>query len=106
MQSVRRVYSFVFHDDHELDGRYLSAIVLPVAQFSHIQQPLNTISNQIPVDLINQRDIQHITFSGKISPSVAQRILQDYWQNPAKQGLTNVKIFIIKLQEYCAYSSK
>ncbi|CAF0904049.1 unnamed protein product, partial [Adineta ricciae] len=105
-QSVRRVYSFVFHDDHELDGRYLSAVTLSVAQFSHIQQPLNTISNQIPVDLINQRDIQHITFSGKISPSVAQRILQDYWQNSAKLGLANVKIFIIKLQEYLAYSSR
>jgi hypothetical protein len=58
------------------------------------------------MDMIKQRDIQQITFSGKLTRLSAERILKDYWQNPIKQGLTNVKITIIDLQEYLSYSSK
>jgi hypothetical protein len=109
MISIRRIYSFAFYNEQELDGRYLSSLVLSSGQFNrinYIQNPLNYISNQIPIDLIKQRDIQQITFLGKISRLSVERILKDYWQNPVKQGLINANVRIIRLQEYLAYSSK
>jgi hypothetical protein len=109
MKSVRRIYSFVFHDEDELDGRYSSSIVFAKGQFNkfdYLQSPLNDISNRMPSDLIEQREIQHITFSGKMNRLVAARLLQDYWQNPRKQGLTTAKVSVIQLQGYLAYSSK
>jgi hypothetical protein len=109
MISIRRIYSFAFYNEQELDGRYLSSLVLSSGQFNrinYIQNPLNYISNQIPIDLIKQRDIQQITFLGKISRLSVERILKDYWQNPVKQGLINANIRSIRLQEYLAYSSK
>jgi hypothetical protein len=102
---IRRVYSFIFNDDQQLDGRYFSSLILSSGQFTGIN-PLTYISNQIPIDVIKQRDIQKITFSGKLSQLSAERILKDYWQNPIKQGLINVKIIIIQLQKYLSYSSK
>jgi hypothetical protein len=109
MKSIRRIYSFAFYNEQELDGRYFSSLVLSSGQFNrinYIQNPLNYISNQIPIDLIKQRDIQQITFLGKISRLSVERILKDYWQNPVKQGLINANIRSIRLQEYLAYSSK
>jgi len=109
MKSIRRIYSFAFYNEQELDGRYLSSLVLSSGQFNrinYIQNPLNYISNQIPIDLIKQRDIQQITFSGKMSRLFVERILKDYWRNPVKQGLINANVRIIQLQEYLAYSSK
>ncbi len=107
--SIRRVYSFIFYNNQQLDGRYFSALILSSGQFNRInslQNPLNYISNHIPVDVIQQRDVQQITFSGKLNRLTAERILKDYWQNPMKQGLTNVNILLIQLQEYLLYSSK
>jgi hypothetical protein len=109
MKSIRRIYLFIFSNEQQLDGRFLSSIILSSGQFNginYIQNPLNYKSNQIPMNLIKQRDIQQITFHGKMSRLSAERLLEDYWQNPVKQGLTNVNIVIIKLQEYLIYSSK
>jgi hypothetical protein len=106
-QSIQRVYSFIFNNDQQLDGRYSSSsLILSSGQFNSLQNPLNYISNQIPIDVIKQRDIQQITFSGKLTRLSAEKILKDYWQNPTKQGLTNVNIIIIQLQEYLIYLSK
>jgi hypothetical protein len=108
-QTIRRVYALIFSNDQQLDGRYFPSLILSSGQFHRInslQNPLNYVSNQIPMDMIKQRDIQQITFSGKLTRLSAERILKDYWQNPIKQGLTNVKITIIDLQEYLSYSSK
>ena len=106
IKSVHRIYFFIFHHHQELDGRCSSSLILPSRQFNSVQIPLNYISNQTPKDLIRQRDIQQITFLGKINRLSVERILRDYWQHPAKQGLTNVKVLIIQLQKYLAYSSK
>ncbi|CAF3578872.1 unnamed protein product [Adineta steineri] len=106
MKSIHRIYLFIFYNEQELDGRYLSSIMLSSGQFNSIPKPLNYISNQIPTNLIQQRNIQQITFLGKINKLLAEKILKDYWQNPIKQGLINVKILILRVQEYLAYSSK
>jgi hypothetical protein len=105
-QIIRRIYSFLFANDQQLDGRYFPSLILSSGQFNSIQNPLNYVSNQIPMNIIKQRDVQQITFSGKLTRLSAERILKDYWQNPIKQGLTNVQIIIIELQEYLSYSSK
>ncbi|CAF4066459.1 unnamed protein product, partial [Rotaria sp. Silwood2] len=108
MKIIRRIYLFVFYNGQVLDGRYLSSFILSSEQFNgidYIQNPLNYKSNQILIDVIKQRDIQQITFSGKISKLSAERILKDYWQNPIKQDLPNTIVDIIQLQEYLAYSS-
>jgi len=106
-QSIQRIYSFIFNNDQQLDGRYSSSsLILSSGQFNSLQNPLNYISNQIPIDVIKQRDIQQITFSGKLTRLSAEKILKDYWQNPTKQGLINVNIIIIQLQEYLIYLSK
>ncbi|CAF4454843.1 unnamed protein product, partial [Adineta steineri] len=105
MKSIHRIYLFIFYNEQELDGRYLSSIMLSSGQFNSIPKPLNYISNQIPTNLIQQRNIQQITFLGKINKLLAEKILKDYWQNPIKQGLINVKILILRVQEYLAYSS-
>ncbi|CAF3399711.1 unnamed protein product [Rotaria socialis] len=103
MNVIRRVHLFAFHNEQELDGRYLSSLVLSAEQFhgyQYVQNPLSYKSNQIPVNIIKQYDIHQITFSEKMSQISAERILKDYWQNPAKQGLTKINIDIIQLQEY------
>jgi len=106
-QIIQRIYSFIFNNDQQLDGRYSSSsLILSSGQFNSLQNPLNYISNQIPIDVIKQRDIQQITFSGKLTRLSAEKILKDYWQNPTKQGLTNVNIIIIQLEEYLIYLSK
>ncbi|CAF2376052.1 unnamed protein product [Rotaria sp. Silwood2] len=108
MKIIRRIYLFVFYNGQVLDGRYLSSLILSSEQFNgidYVQNPLNYKSNQILIDVIKQRDIQQITFSGKISKLSAERILKDYWQNPIKQDLPNTIVDIIQLQEYLAYSS-
>lgn len=104
-QSIRRIYSFIFHNDQQLDGRYTSPLMLSPGQFIGIN-PLIYISNEIPINIIKQRDIQQITFSGKLNQLSAERLLKDYWQNSNKQGLLNVNIVILQLQEYLSYSSK
>ena len=107
-QIIRRVYPFLFSDDQLLDGRYFPSLVLSSGQFNRINSleiPLNYVSNQIPIDVIKQHDVQQITFSGKLTRLSAEKILKDYWQNPIKQGLNNVQIIIIELQEYLSYSS-
>ncbi|CAF4296862.1 unnamed protein product, partial [Adineta steineri] len=38
------------------------------------------------------------------SRTLAQTALIDYWQNPAKQGLTNANVYILQLQQYFVYS--
>jgi len=106
---LRRIYLFLFNNDQQLDGRYFSSLILSSGLFQGInslQNPLNYISNQIPINLIKQRDIQQITFSGKLTRLSTEKILKDYWQNPSKQGLTNVNIIIIQLQEFLIDSSK
>jgi hypothetical protein len=68
--------------------------------------PLTFVSNQIPINVVKQRDVQQITFTGKISQTLAQSALIDYWQNPIRQGLINANVFIIQLQQYLVYSIK
>ncbi|CAF4988463.1 unnamed protein product, partial [Rotaria sp. Silwood1] len=105
--TIQRVYAFLFYNDQELDGRYLSSLVLSPSQFIspfYIQIPLTYVSNLIPANVVKQRDIQKITFTGKISQTLAQTALIDYWQNPIRQGLTNANVFIIQLQQYLIYS--
>jgi len=107
--SIHRVYSFIFYNNQQLDGRYFSALILSSGQFNRInslQNPLNYISNQIPVDVIQQRDVQQITFTGKVSQTLAQSALIDYWQNPVRQGLINANVYIIQVQQYLVYSIK
>jgi hypothetical protein len=109
LKSLRRIYIFVFSNEQELDGRYLSSLVLSPGQFigiNHLQNPLNCTSNQIPMNVVKQLDVQQITFAGQMSRLSAERILNDYWQNPVKQGLINAKIYLIESQEYLAYSMK
>lgn len=104
-QSIRRIYSFIFSDDQQLDGRYITSLILSSGQFNGIN-PLIYISNQIPTNIIKQHDIQQITFSGKLNRLASERLIQDYWQNPIKQGLINININILQLQEYLSYPSK
>ncbi|CAF4320832.1 unnamed protein product, partial [Adineta steineri] len=54
MKSIHRIYLFIFYNEQELDGRYLSSIMLSSGQFNSIPKPLNYISNQIPTNLIQQ----------------------------------------------------
>lgn len=106
---VRRVFAFVFYNDQELDGRYLSALSLPAGQFSgpyYSQAPLTYISNVVPGNVVKQRDVQQVTFTGKISRPLAQTGLLDYWQNPIRQGLTNANVYILQLQQYFVYTRK
>jgi hypothetical protein len=67
---------------------------------------LTYISNLIPINVVKQRDIQQITFTGKVSQTLAQSALTDYWQNPVRQGLTNANVYIIQLQQFLVYSIK
>ena len=108
-QTIRRVYSFVFSNEQLIDGRYFPSLILSSGQFhrtNSLQNPLHYISNQIPNNVVVQRDIQQIILSGKLTPFAAEHILQDYWENPLKQGLTNVQIKVIDLQEYLSNSSR
>ena len=104
---VQRV--FVFYNDQELDGRFVSSLILSAAQFTgpfYNQIPLTYVSNVLPVNYVKQRDVQQITFTGKVSRAVAQTALQDYWQNPIRQGLINANVLIIQFQQYLVYSAK
>lgn len=106
---LQRVFAFVFNDNQELDGRYLSSLNLSPSQFvgtSSIQIPLTFISNFVPINLIKQRDVQQISFTGKVSQTLAQTALIDYWQNPIRQGLINANVYIIQLQQYFVFSIK
>ena len=107
--TIQRVFTFVFYNDQELDGRYLSSLILSPSQFTgpfFIQSPLTYISNVQPVNVVKQRDVQQITFTGKVSRTLAQSALIDYWQNPIRQGLTNANVLIIQLQQYLVYAIK
>ena len=107
--TIQRAFTFLFYNDQELDGRYLSSLILSPSQFIgpfFIQSPLTFVSNQIPVNTFKQRDVQQITFSGKLSRTLAQAALTDYWQNPIRLGLTNANVFIVQFQQYLVYSMK
>jgi len=109
LTNIQRVYAFLFYNDQEIDGRYLSSLILSPSQFSgpyYIQTPLTYISNLIPINVFKQRDVQQITFTGKVSQTLAQSALIDYWQNPVRQGLINANVYIIQLQQYLVYSIK
>lgn len=108
-QIIRRVYSFPFSNEQLIDGRYFSPLILSSGQFhrtNSLQNPLTFTSNQIPDNALQQRDIQQIIFSGRVTRFAAEHILQDYWENPLKQGLTNVQIKVIDLKEYLSNSSR
>ena len=110
--TTKPVYSahlFVFHDENELDGRYSAPFPLASDQpigMDEVQPLLSFVHNEIPIDVINERHLQQISLTGKISRMSAERMLKDYWQNPLKQGLTDARIHIVQLQEYLAYSMK
>ncbi len=109
LTNIQRVYAFVFYNDQELDGRYLSSLTLSPSEFIgpyYLQIPLTFISNSIPINVVKQRDVQQITFTGKVSQTLAQSALIDYWQNPVRQGLTNANVYIIQLQQFLVYSIK
>lgn len=108
-QIIRRVYAFPFSDEQQIDGRFFPSLILTAGQFHRmntLQNPLNYISNQFPSSIIEQRDIQQIVFSGKLTQYSAERILKDYWENPLKQGLANIQLKIIDIQEYLSNSSR
>ena len=108
-QIIRRVYSFPFSNEQQIDGRYFPSLILTSGQFHRmntLQNPLNYISNQFPNNVIEQRDIQRIIFSGKLTHYSAESILKDYWENPLKQGLANLQLKIIDVQEYLSNSSR
>lgn len=108
-QTIRRVYSFPFSNEQHIDGRYFPSLILTAGQFyrmNSLQNPLNYISNQFPSNVVEQRDIQQIIFSGKLTHYSAERILKDYWENPLKQGLINLQLKIIDVQEYLSNSSR
>lgn len=107
LTEIQRVYAFLFYNDQEIDGRYLSSLILSPSQFSgpyYIQTPLTYVSNLIPANVVKQRDVQQITFTGKVSRTLVQTALIDYWQNPVRQGLTNANVYVIQLQQYLVYS--
>lgn len=107
--TIQRIYGFLFYNDQELDGRYLSSLNLSPSQFTgpyYTQTPLTYQSNLIPMNVVKQRDVQQITFTGKISRTLAQTALTDYWQNPVRQGLINANVYIIQVQQYFVYSVK
>jgi hypothetical protein len=107
LTNIQRVYAFVFYNDQDLDGRYLSTLTLSPSQFIgsfSVQIPLTYISNFIPINVVKQRDVQQITFTGKVSQTLAQSALTDYWQNPIRQGLINANVYIIQLQQFLVYS--
>ncbi len=109
LTNIQRVYAFVFYNDQELDGRYLSSLILSPSEFIgpyYLQIPLTFISNSIPINVVKQRDVQQITFTGKVSQTLAQSALIDYWQNPVRQGLINANVYIIQLQQFLVYSIK
>ncbi len=109
LTNIQRVYAFLFYNDQEIDGRYLSSLILSPTQFSgpyYIQTPLTYISNLVPSNVFKQRDVQQITFTGKVSQTLAQSALIDYWQNPVRQGLINANVYIIQVQQYLVYSIK
>ncbi|CAF1204774.1 unnamed protein product [Adineta ricciae] len=108
LKTIQRVYTFVFFNDQELDGRYLSSLSLSPGQFTstfYSQTPLTFISNALPINVVKQRDVQQITFTGKISRTLAQTSLADYWQNPIRQGLVNSNVYILQLQQNFVYSA-
>ena len=99
----------MFFNDQELDGRYLLSLNLSPGQFTstyYSQTPLTFISNALPINVVKQRDVQRITFTGKISRTLAQTSLADYWQNPIRQGLVNSNVYILQLQQNFVYSAK
>jgi len=107
-QQIRRIYLSVLAHHQQLDVRYFPVLILSPTQFNQfnaLQNPLSYISNRMLDHLTKQRDLQQITFSGKLSSVSAERILHDYWQNPIKQGLVNSMISIVQSQEYLTDSS-
>jgi len=109
LTDIQRVYAFLFYNDQELDGRYLSSLTLSPSEFIgpyYMQIPLTYVSNLVPINVVEQRDVQQITFTGKVSRTLAQSALVDYWQNPVRQGLMNANVIIIQLQQYLVYSLK
>ena len=64
------------------------------------------ISNLQPSNVVKQRDVQQITFTGRVSQTLAQAGLVDYWQNPLRQGLINANVFIVQFQQYLVYAIK
>jgi hypothetical protein len=109
LTDIQRVYAFLFYNDQELDGRYLSSLNLSPSEFLgpyYMQIPSTYVSNLVPINVVEQRDVQQITFTGKVSRTLAQSALVDYWQNPVRQGLMNANVIIIQLQQYLVYSLK
>jgi hypothetical protein len=110
LTDIQRVYAFVFYNDEVLDGRYLSSLILSPSQFTvgpyFLQTPLTYVSNLVPINVVKQRDVQQITFTGKVSQTIALTALIDYWQNPIRQGLINANVYIIQLQQFLVYSIK
>lgn len=58
------------------------------------------------MNLVKQRDVQQISFTGKVTQTLSQTALIDYWQNPIRQGLINANVYIIQLQQYFVFSTK
>lgn len=84
-------------------------MVLSPSQFTspfYVQMPLTYISNSIPINVVKQRDVQQISFTGKVSQSIVLTGLIDYWQNPIRQGLSNANVYIIQFKQYLVFSIK
>lgn len=90
----------------ELDARYASPLLLPSNEEPEVQHPLSLRSDEVPAGLIDGRDLQQITLTGKITRRTAERRLMEIWLNSMQQEFLPVKVSIIHLQEYLIPSMK
>ena len=108
-ETVRRVYVALSNDDEELDGRYLARLFLSAEEqpeSNGVQRPSSLRSNEVPEDLIDGRDMQQITLTGKMTRTAGERRLSDVWLNSMQQTFLPVKVSILYLQEYLIPSMK
>lgn len=70
------------------------------------QIPISFDSKKIPADLIKQRHLQQITFTGRLTERIAEELLQSYWQQRALDGSMDVSITILQMQDYLIPSMK
>jgi hypothetical protein len=105
-ETLRRVYVTLLNYDEELDARFASPLLLPSNEESEVQHPLSLRSDEVPAGLIDGRDMQQITLTGKMSRRTAEQRVMEIWLNSMQQKFLPVKVSIVHLQEYLIPSMK
>ena len=109
MKAVHRIYVSISHQTEQLDGRLFPSFHSLSEKMTGVtdrQIPISFDSKKIPADLIKQRQLQQITFTGKLTERSAEDLLQSYWRQRALDGPMDVSVTILQLQDYLIPSMK